>query len=214
MILPSIVIAAINMYVLSFSGQNFYTNLQSVPETEIGIVFWASVKPDGTPSDILKDRLKVAYDAYDGKLIEKILVSGDNSQRHYNEPVAMKNYLVTLWVKPEDIELDYAWFDTYQTLYRAREVFHVNEAMLFSQDFHIKRALYICKRTWIQCYGVKTNLQPYMSDNRNTYREILARVKAFLEVEILKPKPRFLWDPVHILTQEKKEALKQEMWAP
>lgn len=196
-------ITAINFYVLSFSNIGYYKKVENLEERYVWLVFWASVIGKSTPSDILKDRLNVAYKSYQSWKIEKILVSWDNSQKNYNEPVAMQKYLINLWVDVDDIYLDYAGFDTYDSLYRAKEIFWVKEITLFTQDFHLKRALYIWKRLWINTQWVETNLQKYVHDDYNKKREILARVKAFLEIEIFKMKPRYLWDKIEIITDEK-----------
>lgn len=194
---------AINFYVLSFSKINYFYDVDWLDKKYIWLVFWASVLRNGTPSDILKDRLKVAYDAYIKQKIQKIIVSWDNSQTNYNEPLAMKNYLLKLWVDEDDIYLDHAWFDTYDTLYRAREIFWAKELVLFTQDFHLKRAMYISSKLWINSFWVETNLQRYVADDYNNFREVFARLKAFWDVDIFKTKPKFLWDKIEILTDEK-----------
>ena len=172
------------------------------------MVFWAAIKPDWIPSDILKDRLKITYRAYKLWKVKKIIVSGDNSRKNYNEPVAMQIYLLDLWVNEDDIYLDYAWFDTYDSLYRVKEIFQINSITLFTQDFHLKRAMYISKRLGINTLWVKTNILRYIREDYYNLREIPARIKAFLEVEIFKTKPKFLWEKIEILTDEKIERIK------
>lgn len=201
----------VNVYVLSFTQRWYYNEVSKLPQWNIGLVLWASVKQNGEPSDILKDRLKVAFNAYKQNKIQKIIVSGDNSTRRYNEPVAMQKYLINMWVQEDDIYLDYAGFDTYDSLYRAQYIFWVKHITLFTQDFHLKRALYISKRLWIRSQWVATNLQPYLLENYNNRREVFARIKAFLEVEILKNKPRYLWEKVEIISDEKIEEAKKEI---
>ena len=169
------------------------------------LVFWASVKRNLEPSDILKDRLEVAWNAYKKWKIQKIIVSGDNSKAYYNEPVAMEQYLIKLWIKQDDIYLDYAGFDTFDSLYRAKHVFWVEKITLFTQDFHLKRALYISKRLWMESYGIETNLHEYLHDSYNARREVLARVKAFLDIEINSSKPKFLWPLVDMSKPQTKE---------
>lgn len=203
-----IFVISINFYVLNFSKINYFYDIDWLDNKYVWLVFWASVKNNWTPSDILKDRLKVAYEAYDKWKIEKIIVSWDNSKQNYNEPVAMQKYLVNLWVDLDDIYLDYAWFDTYDSLYRAKEIFWVDEIVLFTQDFHLKRAMYIASRLNIISYWVETNLQKYLAENYNNRREILARIKAFVEVEIIKAKPRYLWEKVRIIKDEEIESAK------
>lgn len=208
---PIAIILFINFYVLSFSGSGYFEKNHIPPNNFIGLVFWASVKQNGDPSDILKDRLKGAYSLYKQGNIEKIIVSGDNSTLRYNEPVAMQKYLMKLGVDQEDIYLDYAGFDTYDSLYRAKEIFWVKSITLFTQDFHLKRAMYISKRLGIHTYGYETNLQRYVLQDYNNRREIFARVKAFLEVEILKNTPRYLWEKITILSESDINRAKSEI---
>jgi SanA protein len=203
---------AINAYVLSYSQVGYYTITDNdVPSITTGLVFWAAVWGNAGPSDILKDRLDTAYQAYEWGIIQKIILSGDNWIQSYNEPVAMQKYLLTQWVDVHDMYLDYAGFDTYDSLYRAKHVFQVSELMLFTQDFHLKRAMYISQRLGISTIGVATNLQPYVNEQYNNRREVLARVKAFLDVEILKSKSKYLWDPIPILSDQDISSAKQEI---
>ncbi len=201
----------INIYVLNYSKTGYYYNVESLGKNYTGLVFGASVIRNNTPSDILKDRLKVVYSAYLRWKIEKIIVSWDNAVLNYNEPVVMQNYLISLWVDEDDIYLDYAGFDTYDSLYRAKEIFGVKKIVLFTQDFHLKRAMYISKKLWIQTLWVETNLQVYLNDNYNKRREVLARIKAFIEVELIKPSPRYLGEKIKIITDEKIDKAKQKI---
>lgn len=197
------IITAINIYVLNFSKTNYYSKVDDINDTYVWLVFWASVIWKNKPSDILKDRLKVAYKAYKYKKIQKIIVSWDNSRKTYNEPLVMQKYLIDLWVNERDIYLDYAWFDTYDSIYRAKAIFWVEEIVIFTQDFQLKRAMYISKRLWIKTEWVETNLKKYLKEDYNNKREIFARVKAFLDVEILKSKPTYLWEKIEIITEDK-----------
>lgn len=210
-ILLILFIVWVNYYVLSFSKQNYYYDVEWLDNKYIWLVFWASVINNKYPSDILKDRLKVAFEAYNNWKIKKIIVSWDNSKINYNEPEVMKNYLVSLWVKTDDVYLDYAWFDTYDSLYRAREIFDATEIVLFTQDFHLKRAMYIWSKLWLQVYWVETNLQKYIKQNYNNRRELFARIKAFFEIEVFKNKPKFLGEKVYIVTDEQIENTKKPL---
>ena len=203
-------IIAINFYVLSYSSLNYYYDVEWLEENYVWLVFWAAIIRNETPTDILKDRLKVAYKAYSLKKIEKIIVSGA-TDTEYNEPDVMKNYLIWLWVDSDDVYVDYAWFDTYDSLYRSKKIFWITKIVLFTQDFHLKRAMYISNRLWIETLWVETNLQKYLNDSYNNRREIFARIKAFLDVEIIKSKPRFLGDKIEILTDEKIEKAKKKL---
>jgi len=204
-------VLGVNYYVLSFSSDNYYYDVEWLDNQYIWLVFWASVLKNKEPSDILKDRLKVVYNAYELWKIKKIIVSWDNSVLNYNEPEVMKKYLMKEWVKEFDIYLDYAGFDTYDSLYRAREIFWVTEIVLFTQDFHLKRAMYISKKLWLTTYWVETNLQKYLKQDYNNNREIFARIKAFFEIEVFKSKPKFLWEKVQIISDEKLQEVKDEI---
>jgi len=199
------IILVINYWVLSFSKENFYNNIDSLPKNEVWLVFWASVKSTLEPSDILKDRLKVAIKAYVSWKIEKIIVSWDNWTKLYDEPTAMYKYLVSRWVESDDIYLDYAGFDTYDSIYRAKYLFSVEEITLFTQDFHLKRAMYLANRLGFRkVIWMQTNLQKYLAENYNNRREILARVKAFLDVEINNSKPKFLGELIDMSKVQEK----------
>ena len=201
----------VNIYVLNFSKTNYYKNIDNLEKTYVWLVFWASVVWKNKPSDILKDRLNVVFEVYKKWMIEKIIVSWDNSRINYNEPIVMQNYLINLWIEVDDIYLDYAWFDTYDSIYRAREIFNIKELLLFTQDFHLKRAMYISKRLWIKTTWIETNLQEYKKEIYNNFREIFARIKAFLDIEIFSSKPMFLWEKIEIIKDEKIEKAKKEI---
>jgi SanA protein len=173
-------------------------------KVKIGLVLWALVYIDWSPSPVLADRLKQAYYSYRAWKIEKIIVSGDNWTKGYNEPIGMQNYLVSLWVKKDDIYIDYAWFDTYDSIYRAKEIFWAEEIMIFTQDFHLNRSVYIWNRIWIKTTWIRTDLREYYYINNMRIREVLSRVKAFFDVEILKSKPKFLWEKIDMYKVQKK----------
>ena len=118
----------------------------------------------------------------------------------------MYKFLVSRWVDSDDIYLDYAGFDTYDSIYRAKYLFWVKEVTLFTQDFHLKRAMYLAKRLGFKkVIWIQTNLHKYKADNYNNRREILARVKAFLDIEINNSKPIVLGELVDMnKIQEKK----------
>ncbi|MDD3646764.1 MAG: ElyC/SanA/YdcF family protein [Candidatus Gracilibacteria bacterium] len=187
-----LLIAGVNLYVLSFSASNIYSSVENIPEgNNVGLILGASIKPNKEPSDILKDRLNVAIEAYNAGKIQNIIVSGDNSQVNYNEPQAMENYLVEAGVKKENIYKDYAGFDTYDSIYRAREIFGIDNLVIFTQEFHLKRAVYIASRLGIDAIGVKTDLHKYVAINYYELREIFSRIKAFVEADILKVETKY-----------------------
>ncbi len=188
---------AINFYIVNFSENKIYS-VNDLPKTKIWIVLWASVRPNWEPSDILADRLKLSKEAYKLWKISKIIVSGDNWKKNYNEPDNMKKYLIKLWVKKDDIYPDYAWFNTYDSMYRAKEIFWAKKLVIFTQKYHLYRAIYIWEKLWIKSIWVSTNKNNYLWIIDFRMREIFARIKAFFEIEILKTKPKFLWKKIEI----------------
>ena len=120
----------------------------------VAIVLGAAVYPSGEPSPWLRYRLDTAARLYRSGRVEAILVSGDNGRENYNEPVAMRRYLVAAGIPAEAIALDYAGFDTYDTCVRARRVFGIERALLVTQDFHEPRAVAICRSVGVDVDGV------------------------------------------------------------
>ncbi|MBN1618008.1 YdcF family protein [Candidatus Dojkabacteria bacterium] len=166
-----------------------YSNINDLPQKDVAIVFGAGINSEGVPSDMLKDRLLTAVDVYTQGKAKKILVSGDNRFEHYNEPQAMFDFLVELGIPEEDIIKDYAGRRTYDTCYRANEIFEVDNAILVTQGYHLPRALYLCNSLGIKSVGISASRQEYRYELYNSTRETLALYKSLLDIMILKPKP-------------------------
>ncbi len=173
--------------VVNSYGDRIYTDAESVPEAPVAIVFGAGLKKNGQPSDVLKDRLKTALALYNAGKVEKILVSGDNRFENYNEPEAMYNYLVAAGVPKGDMMEDFAGRRTFDTCIRAREVFGIEKAVLVTQEFHLRRAIFTCEGVGIESVGVSATLQPYVLDKWFQLRERAAVYVAFLNVYIWEP---------------------------
>lgn len=192
-LLFTITLITINTYIINYSSERI-VKIKDLSWYKIGLVLWASVKPDWLPSDILADRLKTSQEAYLNWKISKIIVSGDNMKINYNEPDAMKKYLINLWVDKDDIYPDYAWFDTYDSMYRAKRIFWVKKMVIFTQKYHLYRSIYIANKIWIDSVWIESDKQKYLWIVRYRLREFLSRIKAFLEVEILKSETKYLKD--------------------
>lgn len=177
------------IFLLKASPQTFTQD--DVPTRRVAIVFGAEVKEDGTPSVVLKDRIETAVELYKSGKVEKLLMSGDNRFDHYNEPEAMRQYALTLAVPDSDIVLDYAGRRTYDTCYRAREIFGVDSAILVTQGFHMPRSLFLCNSFGIDAVGVESEKYYYLKRLRLIWnvRELLATVQSVLDVYLLKPLP-------------------------
>jgi len=171
-------------------------DISVLEESQVALVLGARVYNDRV-SDIFKDRLDSAIELYAQKKVKKILVSGDHGKKSYDEVNVAKSYLLSNNIKEEDIFLDHAGFDTYDSLYRAKEVFGINNAIIISQSFHLPRALYIAHNLNINTQAFSADLHKYVGEERNNMREILARVKAFIDISF-KSLPKFLGPKINI----------------
>jgi len=187
---------------LRFSAPRL-ASVESVQADRVAIVFGAGLRRDGTPSPVLRDRIATAARLYFEGKVEKLLMSGDNRFEDYNEPGAMKAYAVGLGVPPEDIVLDYAGRRTYDTCYRARDIFRLNSAILVTQAFHLPRALYTCNHLGLPAVGVPADQREYRQASRLYWkiRETLATMAALWEIHVTRPVP-VLGDPEPIFPQE------------
>ncbi|MBP9040977.1 MAG: YdcF family protein [Anaerolineaceae bacterium] len=183
-------------------GRIFQTS-DDVPPSRAAIVFGAGLLHDGTPSPVLKDRVTAAVQLYQAGKVEKLLMSGDNRFIDYNEPAAMKTFAVGLGVPEEDIVLDYAGRRTYDTCYRAREIFGLQEAILVTQRYHLPRALFTCRGLGLTVNGVAADLRIYNSHSLRFWslRELPATLVAVWQVWVSHPLP-VLGDPEPIFEKD------------
>ena len=141
------------------------------------VVFGAGVSPSGKLSDMLKDRMDTALALYQAGAAPKLLLSGDHGRNDYNEAGAMRDYALAHGVSEENIFLDHAGFSTYETLYRARDVFGVRRAVLVTQEYHLYRALYVGEKLGLSTVGVSADRHTYLGQWKRELREIAARNK-------------------------------------
>ncbi|MER6557176.1 ElyC/SanA/YdcF family protein [Streptomyces sp. NPDC001027] len=160
------------------------------PRREVAVVFGAGLW-DGEPSPYLAHRLDTAAKLYRAGRIEVVLVTGDNSREDYDEPDAMRAYLTRHGVPDRRIVSDYAGFDTWDSCVRAKKIFGVDEAVLISQDFHIRRAVALCEAAGVDSYGVAVAAAHNVTWLYGGAREVLAAGKAALDA-VFEPDPRFL----------------------
>jgi len=172
----------------------FQDQLYSVadaPARRVAIVFGAGLRWDGTPSAVLRDRVRTASELYFAGKADVLLMSGDNRFEDYNEPAAMKAFALSLGVPEEAIVLDFAGRRTYDTCYRARAIFGVTDAILVTQKFHLPRALYTCNALGVSAVGVVAQQSRYWRGALGlwTVREFLATTVAFWDVYVARPVP-------------------------
>lgn len=169
----------------------------------VAIVFGAGYWAGNFLPPILEDRVLKAIELYKAGIIEKMVMSGDNSQVNYNEPAAMKQYAEKKGIPVEDIICDYAGFRTYDTLYRARDVFNLDNILLITQEYHLPRALYICNELGIHGFGVPCDRRNYTYEWYYKLREIPAILLAWIDVKLLKPLPKFLGPKEDVFKDER-----------
>ena len=157
----------------------------------VAIVFGAGLRWDGSPSPVLRDRVRAAVELYQLGKVKKLLFSGDNRFIEYNEPGAMQDYALELGVPAEDIVLDYAGRRTYDTCYRAKSIFKVESALLVTQNFHLPRALFLCSQLGIESIGINADLREYSNYSLRywNFREMFATITAIWDVWIQRPVP-------------------------
>ena len=167
-----------------------------VPEAPVALVLGAGLNRDGTAGVVLRDRVEKAAELYFAGKVEKLLMSGDNSTQYYDEPGAMRDHALSLGVPDEDIVLDFAGRRTYDSCYRAREIFGVEDLVVVTQAFHLPRAIFLCNAFDIEVSGVPADDANYHLSSYTYWwaREILASVYAYWDVLIAHPTP-ILGDP-------------------
>ena len=179
----------IQRYVDNFASGKIITP-ERAPVCDAVMVLGAMVHGE-TPSPILADRLDYAFELYKNGKAKKILVSGDHGREEYDEVNAMKQYLLDKDVPEEDIFMDHAGFNTYDSMYRAKEVFQVETMIISTQEFHINRALYLAEKIGIEAYGYPSKDKALYNMKVLNVREGLAKIKAFIDADILKRDPKF-----------------------
>lgn len=161
------------------------------------VILGCKVKDDGQPSDMLRDRLQRGIELYRLGAAPKIIMSGDHGRKNYNEVGTMKQYAVEAGVPSSDVFMDHAGFSTYETVYRAKEIFGAKRVIIVTQKYHLYRALYIAKSLGLDAVGVDSDLETYRGQLKRDIREVLARCKDFA-TSIIKPKPTYLGEAVPV----------------
>lgn len=161
------------------------------------LVLGCFVMDNGNPSAMLHDRLRRGVELYDLGAAPKLLMSGDHGRQNYDEVDAMKQFAVDAGIASEDVFMDHAGFSTYESIYRAKEIFQAKRIIIVSQEYHLYRAVYIAEQFGLEAYGVNADYRTYIGQTSRDIREILARVKDFGGC-IFKPKPTFLGEAIPI----------------
>ncbi len=196
-------VLGINGFVKMTAGKRITTieQLKQGQDTERQIdavlVLGAQVKPDGSLSKMLKERLDTGISIYKAGLTDRMIMSGDHRRDDYDEVNAMKSYAMEQGVPSECIFMDHAGFSTYESMYRAKEIFEAEKLIVVTQEYHMYRALYDAKALGIEAKGVTCDTKVYSGDKYRKLREAAARIKD-VGYTIAKPKPTYLGDVIPV----------------
>ena len=192
-----IIILTINFYIID-STKNQIKTANQITNNDIDCILILGAGIWGNrPSYMLEDRLLEGVNLYNKKIAQKIIVSGDHGRQEYNEVQVMKDFLIKKGIPSKNIFMDHAGFSSYDSIYRAKEIFKVNKLVIITQKYHLYRSLHIAKKLNLRAYGIKADKRKYKKQTYRELREILARNKDFFKC-ILKPKPQFLGEEILI----------------
>lgn len=187
-------ILSINFYVIGSTKDQI--NVKNIKNIDCIIVLGAGVWGEN-PSPMLQDRLDTAITLYKDGKSNKILMTGDHGRKEYDEVNIMKKYAIDNDIPSEDIFMDHAGFSTYESIYRAKEIFKAKKVVIVTQKYHLYRALFIANNLGIEAYGINSDPRMYVGQTKREIREMLARNKDFV-TSLIKPKPTYLGDELPI----------------
>lgn len=198
-ILGGAAVFGVNAYVKGSVADRIISSEEAAKLTEVDciLVLGCQVKDDGTPSDMLKDRLTRSIEVYNLGAAPRMLMSGDHGREEYDEVGTMKDYAVEAGVPSEVIFMDHAGFSTYESMYRAKEIFQADKVIVITQEYHLYRALYIAEQLGIEAYGVASDYHTYAGQGMRDFREILARCKD-VAMCVFKPEPTHLGEAIPV----------------
>lgn len=198
-VLLVILVFGINFYVKASTKKQIIDNeseLSNLSDVDCILILGAGVR-NNAPSPMLEDRLLKGIELYNKNISNKIIMSGDHGREEYDEVNIMKDFAIDKGIKSEDIFMDHAGFSTYESIYRAKEIFEAKKIIIVTQSYHLYRALYIANSLGIEAYGVSADLRTYTNQLSREIREIVARDKDFIKC-IYKPKPKYLGDTIPV----------------
>ena len=191
--------AVINLSVDRMAEGRCYSSVEDIPYRRVGLVLGTSrLTRRGYENPYFYHRIDACAELYHAGKIDRILISGDNSRKGYNEPADMKEALVERGVPADSITLDYAGFRTYDSMVRAKKVFGQDSVTVISQDWHNERAIYISRRVGVDAIAFNAeDVSVRTTALKFRVREWLARTKMAFDLLFLH-EPHFLGEPIEI----------------
>ena len=198
LIIVIVIVFIINYYVKFSSKKQIISEeeAEKLENVDCILILGAGIWGD-KPSPMLEDRLTQGISLYKNGVSNKIIMSGDHSKKDYDEVNVMKKFAIDEEVQSEDIFMDHAGFSTYESIYRAKEIFKAKKIVIVTQKYHLYRALYIANKLGIEAYGVSSDPRKYVGQTSREIREILARDKDFIKC-IFKPQPTYLGETIPV----------------
>ena len=188
----------INIYVKSsVKGKIIISDEASSLDADCILILGAGVLNNETPSHMLEDRLLQGIELYKDGASDRLLMSGDHGRKEYDEVNVMKRFAIERNIASDHVFMDHAGFSTYESLYRARDIFKAHKIIIVTQRYHLYRALYIAEKLGLDAYGVAADPRQYVGQQYRELREVLARTKDFFKV-IFKIKPTFLGQAIPV----------------
>jgi len=198
-LLGGITVLGINAYVKHSVADRILTSEEAAELADVDciMVLGCQVKDSGKPSDMLADRLRRGIEVYELGASPKLLMSGDHGRTEYDEVNTMKQVAIDAGIPSSDVFMDHAGFSTYESVYRARDIFEADKIIIITQEYHLYRALFIAEKLGVEAYGVASDYHTYYGQAMRDFREILARNKDFL-MTIFKPEPTYLGEAIPV----------------
>jgi len=194
----TIAVFGINFFVKSTTRNQILTETEASKLEDIDcIVILGAGIWGNKPSPMLEDRLLQGISLYDKNVSSKIIMSGDHGRKEYDEVNTMKDFAIEKGVSSEDIFMDHAGFSSYESIYRAKEIFKAEKIVIVTQEYHLYRSLYIANQLGLEAYGVGADPRQYVGETYRELREILARNKDFIQC-IFKPEPTYLGETIPV----------------
>ncbi|MBR3910547.1 MAG: YdcF family protein [Anaerotignum sp.] len=190
------VVFGLSSYIKKETAEKIIT-AEEATDGDCILVLGCGVREDGSPSLMLRDRLEKGIELYEAGTAPKLLMSGDHGRKDYDEVNLMKSYAMGKGVPSEDIFMDHAGFSTYDSMYRARDIFCAEKVIVVSQEYHLYRALYLAEKLGLEAYGVPAQDVNYRGQAYREFREMLARAKDFCTA-VIRPEPKYLGEKIPV----------------
>lgn len=186
-------VLACNVWVITAAKPYVYNSPTAIPANDVGLVLGTSpLNRSGGRNAHYQGRMESALLLYRRGALRHLLLSGANPSARYNEPKAMYQTLATAGVPKTDMTLDFAGFRTLDSVVRARAVFGLDEVTIVSQRYHVYRAVFLARRVGLDAVAYAAPTMPRRRSRRTEIREVFARVKAVIDLYIIRKQPKFL----------------------